>query len=96
MNVNLENLTKMHGDKAVEVMREIADLGGFGSIGDGVGQINPLTAGGLDVHGVIFNQNPAISEKSKDRIAELSGISRKSADEYKGTSSAHKMKSGNV
>lgn len=93
MNANLNSLTKIHGaEGAAKALREIADLGGFGTIGDGPGQINPLYAGGLDVQGVLSETNTAVSDKAKDRISELMGISRKEADDYKGTSSAHKMK----
>ena len=90
LNVNLENLTKMHGEKAVEVFREIADIGGYGSVSGGDGQINPAYAGGLDVQGALDPANTAISSKAKDRIAELAGVDRKGSDDYKTTSSAHK------
>jgi hypothetical protein len=89
-NVNLENMTTKHGDKAAEVMREIADLGGYGEIGVGEGQISPSYAGGLDVAGALDPNNTAISSKNKDRIAELAGVKRKDSDDYKTTSSASK------
>ncbi len=79
LNVNLENLTTMHGDKADRVFREIADLGGFGSVGSGEGQISVAYAGGLDVAGVLNPANTAVSEKAKDRIAELAGVKRPDA-----------------
>lgn len=77
LNVNLENLTTLHGDKAAEVFREIADLGGFGTVGNGEGQIPASYAGGLDVYGVLNPENTAVSDKAKARIAELSGVDRK-------------------
>ena len=77
LNVNMENLTALHGDKAGEVFREIADLGGFGKVGEGQGEISPSYAGGLDVYGVLAESNTAHSSKDKERIAELSGVSRK-------------------
>lgn len=90
LNPNLESLTKLHGDgvKALNAMREIADLGGFGTIGDGPGQINPQFQGGLDVAGVLSDANTAVSEKAKSRIAELCGEKRK--EEFETTSSAGK------
>lgn len=93
-NVNLENMTERHGDKAADVLREIGDLGGFGSIGTGEGQINPAYSGGLDVAGVLDPNNTAVSTQAKDRIAELAGVNRKDSDTYKTTSSAHKKQQG--
>ena len=90
LNVNLENLTTLHGDKALDAFKEIADLGGHGTVGRGQGQINPAYAGGLDVAGVLSDGNSAISEKSKDRIAELAGVTRHKAADAKTTSSAEK------
>lgn len=78
-NVNLENLTTLHGDKAERVFREIADLGGYGNIGSGTGEISPAYAGGLDVAGVLNPNNTAVSDKAKDRIAELAGVKRPDA-----------------
>jgi hypothetical protein len=77
LNVNLENLTTLHGDKASDAFREIADLGGFGAVGTGEGQIPPSYAGGLDVYSVLDPSNTAVSEKAKARIAELAGVDRK-------------------
>ena len=79
MNVNLENLTTRHGEKAAEVFREIADLGGFGAVGNGEGQISAAYAGGLDIAGVLNPANTALSSKAKDRIAELAGVKRPDA-----------------
>lgn len=76
LNVNRENLTKMHGEKAEEAFREIVDLGGFGTVGTGQGQINIDYPGGLSILSVL-RDNDAISEKAKNRIAELSGVDRK-------------------
>jgi hypothetical protein len=77
LNVNLENLRAIHGDKAESAFREIADLGGFGAVGGGEGQIPPSYAGGLDVYGVLNPENTATSDKAKARIAELAGVDRK-------------------
>ena len=77
LNVNRENLTKMHGDKAEEVFREIADLGGYGAVGTGQGQINIDYAGGLSVLSALSDENDHISAKDKTRIAELAGVDRK-------------------
>lgn len=88
-NPNLENMTAKHGDRATEVLREIADLGGFGTVGNGPGQINPNYRGGLDVAGVLNDSNTAVSSRAKDRIAELCGVVRDS--EFKTTSSAEKQ-----
>ena len=90
LNANLNDLQKMHGkDEGLRAMREIADLGGFGSIGDGEGQISSAYAGGLDVAGVLSDSNTAVSEKAKERIAELCGEKRR--EQFATTSSAHKM-----
>lgn len=90
LNANLKDLTELHGDatKGLNALREIADLGGFGTIGDGPGQINPLFAGGLDVAGVLRDDNTAVSEAAKSRIAKLCGEKRK--EEFATTSSADK------
>lgn len=99
MNANIEDLKKIHGDKAEKVFEEIADLGGFGSVGVGEGKISSAYAGGLDVRGVLSPENTAVSEKAKDRIAELTGVDRKSVDTLVesggGKSSAHKMQKEN-
>jgi len=91
LNPNLESLTKLHGDpeKALNAMKEIADLGGFGTVGDGQGQISPHFQGGLDVAGVLSDGNTAVSEAAKDRIAKLCGEKRK--EEFTTTSSSGKM-----
>lgn len=89
LNANLENLRQIHGDKALDAMKEIADLGGFGTVGDGMGQIPSDHRGGLDVAGVLSDGNTAVSNKSKDRIAELCGEKRQ--EQFATTSSAHKM-----
>ena len=93
LNPNLESLTELHGDsdKALNAMREIADLGGFGTIGDGPGQIHPQFQGGLDVAGVLSDANTAVSEAAKNRIAKLCGEKRK--EEFETTSSADKKQS---
>lgn len=97
-NVTLESLQKIHGGNAENVFREIADKGGFGPVGENPGQISPSFAGGLDVRGVIDENNTAISAKDKARIAELAGVGNSQRDDFnegKGTtSSAHKMKTG--
>lgn len=92
LNPNIESLTKLHGsrDKAMAAYREIADLGGFGTIGDGPGQIHPENRGGLDVAGVLREDNTAISAAAKDRIAKLCGEKR--IEEYNTSSSAAKMR----
>jgi|SRR6185369_3716967 len=95
MNANFDSLMKVHGGdakKAEAAFREIADKGGYGAVGTGEGQIHPLTAAGLDLVGVLDPNNPAISSKDKDRIAELAGVNRKDAENYVGESSASKMK----
>lgn len=96
MNVTIESLKKQHGDNAENVFREIADKGGFGSVGTGEGSIDPSYVGGLDVAGVLADSNKAVSKGDKDRIAELAGVDRDKAtaivDGGQTTSSADKMK----
>ena len=96
MNVTLDSLKKIHGDKAESVFREIADKGGFGAVGSGQGEIDPNYSGGLDVAGVLADGNKAIPSATKDRIAELAGVEREKAtaivDQGQTTSSADKMK----
>lgn len=96
MNVTIDSLKKIHGDKAESVFREIADKGGFGNVGTSEGSIDPNYAGGLDVAGILADGNKAIPSATKDRIAELAGVDRDKAtaivDEGKTTSSADKMK----
>jgi hypothetical protein len=115
MNANLESLLRKQGatlDKATPEQlraaerdfREIADLGGYGSVStSGEGHIHPAYAGGLDLAGVLTDSNTAVSEKAKARIAELTGVDRGKATELThdeghttkanegGTSSAPKM-----
>ncbi len=94
MNVNMEGLKKLHGDKAEAVFREIARTGGFGEPGTGPGQVSPHYAGGLDVAGVLADGNTALSSKEKEHIAKLAGVDRGKAtdivDEGHTTSSKHK------
>lgn len=74
MNANIESLTKIHGkEKAEEVFREIADIGGFGNIPTDY-------VGGLDVLSALDESNTAIPNSVKNRIAELSGVKRKAVD----------------
>lgn len=73
MNANLEDLKKIHGDKAEDVYREIADLGGFGNVPS-------RYSGGLDVFSVLDPSNTTITENDKDKIAKLAGVKRKDAD----------------
>jgi hypothetical protein len=73
----MKNLTERHGEKADEVFRELADLGGFGEVGDGQGQVSPHYAGGLGILGALREENTAVSPQAKDRIAELCGVDRK-------------------
>ncbi len=82
LNVTLESLRKQHGDKAERVFSEIADRGGFGNV-------DPNYQGGLDVAGVLTDSNTAVSEQSKERIAELAGVKR--AEDFATTSSADKQ-----
>jgi len=91
LNPNLKNLTELHGstEKALNAMKEIADLGGFGTVGDGQGQIDPHYGGGLDVAGVLSDANTAVSEAAKSRIAKLCGEKRK--EEFETTSSSDKQ-----
>ena len=93
MNANLQELAKRHGDKAGRVFEEIADLGGFGNVGNGEGKISSAYVGGLDVRGVLSSENTAVSEQAKDRIADLMGVKRGDAEPDAPTaSSAGKMK----
>lgn len=79
MNANIDSLRKQHGDKAPEVMREIAQLGGFGDVGSGQGSIPASYAGGLDLAGVLADSNTALSSSDKDKIAKLAGVTRAQA-----------------
>ena len=73
MNVTKESLEGKHKEKAEAVFQEIAQLGGYGNIPSHY-------SGGLDIFSVLEPSNTVISEKDKDRIAELSGVKRKDAD----------------
>lgn len=85
LNVNMTNLREMHGDNAENVFREIADLGGYGEVGVGQGLIDMNYAGGLGILGALKDENTAISNKAKDRIAALAGVDRKKdVDNHKG------------
>lgn len=84
LNPNRQNLTKLHGstEAAFKVWQELCDIGGFGSV-----DFNNI--GGLDVAGMLREENTAIPAAVKDRIAELCGEKR--IEEYTTTSSAAKM-----
>ena len=87
LNVNMESLTAMYGSeaKALEVFKEIADLGGYGNVGQGQGQVDPYYAGGLGILGALKEENTAISSAAKARIAELAQVDRKKdVDNHKG------------
>lgn len=74
MNANYQEMAEKHGEQeARKRMEEIRELGGYGDVPH-------QYVGGLDVFGALDPSNTAIDEKSKDRIAELSGIKRKEAD----------------
>lgn len=78
LNGNMEELRKLHGDQAGERFRELCDLGGFGNV-------DPNYSGGLGLLGALHEDNTAVSEKSKDRIAEIMHIDRKKdVDNHKG------------
>lgn len=78
LNVNKENLTAMYGSKAEDVFREIADLGGHGDVDFNY-------AGGLGILGALSEENTAISNQAKARIAELAQVDRKKEiDKHKG------------
>ena len=90
-NVTEKSMIEKYGpEKGHDAFREVADLGGFGTVGTGPGQINPAYQGGLDTAGVLAESNTAVSEKSKDRIAELTGVKRRSSEDVATTSSADK------
>lgn len=87
LNVNMESLTAMYGSeaKAMEVFKEIADLGGYGDVGTAQGQVNPYYSGGLGILGALKEENTAISASAKARIAELAQVDRKKdVDNHKG------------
>lgn len=78
LNVNREVLEKIHGKgKAEEAFREIVNLGGYGEVGTGQGQLNVDYPGGVSVLSALRDDNTAIPEKDKARIAELAGVDRK-------------------
>ena len=94
-NVTEEKLRRLHGENAGKVFEQIADIGGFGKVGDGEGHINPSYAGGLDVRGVVDPNNTALTDSQKAKIAELAGMDtgdRKRIESGATTSSADKMK----
>jgi hypothetical protein len=75
MNANLESLMKVHGneEKARAAYQEIAELGRYGAV--------PIHySGGLDVFSTLDPSNTEIDEATKDKIAKLSGVTRKDAD----------------
>lgn len=63
-NVTVESLKRKHKENAKAVYQEIARLGGFGDV-------DPNHEGGLDVTGVLDEENEAVSAADKKRIAEL-------------------------
>lgn len=96
-NVTIDKLKKLHGDDAGRVFEQIADIGGFGKVGDGEGNINPSYAGGLDIRGVVDPANSALTDAQKSKIADLAGMKaddRARIDSGATTSSADKIKAG--
>lgn len=94
-NVTLDKLKKLHGDDAGRVFEQIADIGGFGKVGDAEGNIRPDYAGGLDIRGVVDPDNKALTDSQKNKIAELAGMDtgdRKRIESGATVSSADKMR----
>lgn len=79
LNVNINNMTELYGskEKALEVLREITDLAGHGVNHNGNGAANLEYAGGFGILGALRDDNTAIPEKDKARIAELAQVDRK-------------------
>jgi hypothetical protein len=93
-NVTEEKLRRQHGENAGRVFEQIADIGGFGKVGDGEGHISASYAGGLDVRGVLDPNNNALTDAQKSKIAELAGVKtedRARIDSGATTSSADKI-----
>lgn len=86
-NVNIDQLRKIHGDKAQRVYEEIRDRGGFGNV-------SSEYVGGLDVRSVIDPANTSLSTKEKSELAKLAGMDksdRERIDNQKTSSSAERM-----
>ncbi len=66
LNANRESLERLHGKKAEEVFRELCDLGGYGEVGTGQGQINIDSPGGLGYATTTrpFHRNPRNASQS--------------------------------
>lgn len=96
LNANMKNLTERYGDKAESVFRELADLGGHGNVGDGQGCIDINYAGGLGILGALRDENVAVSEQAKERIAELCGVDRKKhVEKHVGVGLERRVEKGN-
>lgn len=68
MNVSIESLKKIHGDKASEVFAEIAQLSGAGNVtGSGFNSHSD----GIDLTGALDPENKTISAANKAKIQSL-------------------------
>jgi len=74
MNANFEAMSAKYGpEDARKRLEEIRDIGGFGSA--------PVESiGGFDLFGALAESNEALSDKTKARLAELGGVSRKEVE----------------
>lgn len=96
-NVTYEKLEKKFPGEGEKRFKEIAELGGFGSVGGGENSIPLDHVGGLDVRGVVDPSNTYFTEAKKSKIAELAGMEmddRKRIESGATTSSADKMQKG--
>lgn len=57
-----------------ENFAKIAELGGFGTVGTGEGNLDPDS--NLDLSGVLDPENKALTDAKRDKIRELAGVSK--------------------
>lgn len=74
MNVTVESLEKKFKGEGESRFAKIAELGGFGAIGEAQNEISADRS--LDLAGVLDPENKAVTEGNKTKIGELLGESK--------------------
>lgn len=72
MNVTADKLNRKFKGEGEDRFAKIAELGGFGKVGVGEGELDPES--NLDLTGVLDADNSAVSDGDKNQIRTLAGI----------------------
>lgn len=80
-NVTAKKLESKFKGEGAERFAKIAELGGFGKVGDGESDLD--TESNLDISGVLDPANDAVTPGDKNKIKELAGITEPKAEKSK-------------